>query len=87
LDFEKKKKIEEEKPRKMAEEERNRLKELHFMRCPKCGCDPDKIIERSTAYFEKEERDAKDFQRDLKKEEYNKHKHYKRKSFGTELFY
>ncbi len=37
LEFERKKKIEEEKHRRLAEAERARLKELHFMRCPKCG--------------------------------------------------
>ncbi len=37
LEFERKKKIEEEKHKKLAEAERARLKELHFMRCPKCG--------------------------------------------------
>lgn len=37
LEFERKKKIEEEKHTKLAEAERARLKELHFMRCPKCG--------------------------------------------------
>ena len=37
LEFERKKKIEEEKHKKLAKEEKNHLKELHFMRCPKCG--------------------------------------------------
>lgn len=37
LEFEKKKEKEREKQLKLAEEERQRLKELHFMRCPKCG--------------------------------------------------
>ncbi len=36
-EFEKKKKIEEEKRGKLHEEERKRLKELHNMKCPKCG--------------------------------------------------
>ena len=36
-EFERKKKLEEENHGKMADEEKNRLKELHFMRCPKCG--------------------------------------------------
>jgi hypothetical protein len=31
------KKLEEEKHRKLATEEKKRLKELHHMRCPKCG--------------------------------------------------
>ena len=34
LEFERKKKFEEEKHKKMAQEEKNRLKNLHFMRCP-----------------------------------------------------
>ena len=37
LEFERKKKFEEEKHKKLAQEEKNRLKNLHFMRCPKCG--------------------------------------------------
>ncbi|MCJ7832778.1 MAG: zf-TFIIB domain-containing protein [Deltaproteobacteria bacterium] len=37
LEFERKKKIEENKHKKLAQEEKNRLKNLHFMRCPKCG--------------------------------------------------
>lgn len=37
MEFERKKKIEEEKHRTLIEEEKKRLKELHFMRCPKCG--------------------------------------------------
>jgi len=37
LEFEKKKKIQEEIQRQMAESEKKRLKELHYMRCPKCG--------------------------------------------------
>lgn len=37
LEFERKKKLEAEKHAKMAAEERQRLKELHYMRCPKCG--------------------------------------------------
>lgn len=37
LEFERKKKIEHEKHLKLAAEEQKRLKELHFMRCPKCG--------------------------------------------------
>jgi hypothetical protein len=31
------KKIEEEKRRNLVTEEKNKLKELHHMRCPKCG--------------------------------------------------
>jgi hypothetical protein len=37
MEFERRKKAEEESRRKMAESEKKRLKELHFMRCPKCG--------------------------------------------------
>jgi hypothetical protein len=38
-EFERLKKIEAEKLHKLAEEDKKRLKELHFMRCPKCGMD------------------------------------------------
>ncbi len=31
------KKAEEEKQSQIQQQERNRLKELHYMRCPKCG--------------------------------------------------
>ncbi len=31
------KKAEEEKQKQLEQQERNRLKELHYMRCPKCG--------------------------------------------------
>ena len=37
MEFEQKKKIEMQKHRKLAQEEKKGLKELHFMRCPKCG--------------------------------------------------
>ncbi|MGE5699990.1 MAG: zf-TFIIB domain-containing protein [Deltaproteobacteria bacterium] len=37
MEFERRKKAEEENRKKMAESEKKRLKELHFMRCPKCG--------------------------------------------------
>ena len=37
MEFEKKKRIEEEKHRQLDSAEQTRLKELHFMRCPKCG--------------------------------------------------
>jgi uncharacterized protein len=37
MEFEKKKRIEEEKHRQLDSAEKTRLKELHFMRCPKCG--------------------------------------------------
>lgn len=37
LEFEKRKKQEEEKHAKLTADEKKRLKELHYMRCPKCG--------------------------------------------------
>jgi len=37
IEFAKKKKIEEEKQKKLAEQAKKSLRELHFMRCPKCG--------------------------------------------------
>lgn len=37
MEYERKKKLEHEKHLKLAEEEKKRLKDLHFMRCPKCG--------------------------------------------------
>jgi hypothetical protein len=37
MEFEKLKKIEGEKHKMLKKEEKRRLKELHFMRCPKCG--------------------------------------------------
>lgn len=37
--FEKLKKVEEEKQKKLAEEEKRRAKELHYLKCPKCGMD------------------------------------------------
>ena len=39
LEIEKMKKLEKERSVEMAEEEKTRLKELHFMKCPKCGMD------------------------------------------------
>jgi len=36
-EFDRKKKIEEEKHKLLASAEKKRLKELHNMRCPKCG--------------------------------------------------
>jgi Zn-finger nucleic acid-binding protein len=36
-EFDRRKKAEEEKWQKMAAEERERQKELHWMHCPKCG--------------------------------------------------
>ena len=37
IEFEKRKKAEQEKQHRLASEERKRLKELHSMKCPKCG--------------------------------------------------
>jgi len=37
MDYERRKTVEEEKQNKLAEEEKKRLRELHYMRCPKCG--------------------------------------------------
>ena len=39
LEFEKRKKIEEEKQETLAKEEKQRLKDLHYKKCPKCGMD------------------------------------------------
>jgi len=36
-EFERQRKIEEEKRARMEKEEKIRLKELHYMHCPKCG--------------------------------------------------
>jgi hypothetical protein len=36
-EFEKKKAIEAEKQKNLAESEKNKLRELHLMKCPKCG--------------------------------------------------
>ena len=37
VEIEKKKKSMEEKSKNIASDEKKRMKELHFMRCPKCG--------------------------------------------------
>jgi hypothetical protein len=42
IEYQRRKKIEEEKHRQMAEQEKRQRKELHFMHCPKCGM---KLIE------------------------------------------
>lgn len=36
-EFERKKKIDEEKHKKLSNEGKRKLKDLHYMRCPKCG--------------------------------------------------
>ncbi len=37
LEFDRKRKLEEEKHKKLANDEKGRLKDLHYMMCPKCG--------------------------------------------------
>ncbi len=37
MEYERLKKLEVEKHKKLAEEKKKKLKELHYMRCPKCG--------------------------------------------------
>jgi len=37
MEYERKKKIEEEKHKTLAAGEKKRLQEIHYMRCPKCG--------------------------------------------------
>ncbi|MDP3048880.1 MAG: zf-TFIIB domain-containing protein [Thermodesulfovibrionales bacterium] len=37
MEYERLKKIEEEKHKRLKAEEKKKLKELHYMRCPKCG--------------------------------------------------
>ncbi len=37
MEFGRKKKLEEEKNAKLKEEEKKKPKELHYMKCPKCG--------------------------------------------------
>lgn len=39
LEIEKMKKYEDDRSAKMAEDEKTRLRELHHMKCPKCGMD------------------------------------------------
>lgn len=38
-EFERRKKASEEHQKSLAEAEKERLRELHYMRCPKCGMD------------------------------------------------
>ncbi len=38
-EFERRKKIEREKQEKLAAEEKKRLRDLHYLKCPKCGMD------------------------------------------------
>ena len=37
MEFERKKKTEEEKQKKIAEVEKKKVRDLHYMKCPKCG--------------------------------------------------
>ena len=37
IEFERRKTMEVEKVKRLAEEEKKNLKDLHYMRCPKCG--------------------------------------------------
>ncbi len=37
LELERRRKVEEQKQKKLAEEEKELLRNLHYMRCPKCG--------------------------------------------------
>jgi ribosomal protein L37AE/L43A len=39
IEFERRKRVEKEKQEKLATEEKNRLRDLHYMKCPKCGMD------------------------------------------------
>jgi hypothetical protein len=39
IEFERRKTIEKEKQQKLAEEEKRRLRDLHYLKCPKCGMD------------------------------------------------
>ena len=43
LELERRKKIEDEKLKRVADEEKRHLKELHYMRCPKCGMELSEI--------------------------------------------
>lgn len=37
IEYERRKRLEEEKHSRLAGEEKKKLKKLHYMRCPKCG--------------------------------------------------
>ena len=39
IEYERRKKIEREKQERLAAEEKTRLRDLHYMKCPKCGMD------------------------------------------------
>jgi hypothetical protein len=48
MEFEKKKNQEEEKQKNLAGAEKKKLKELHYMKCPKCGMELIEIDYKST---------------------------------------
>ena len=48
MEYERRKKAEEEKQKVIAKEEKKRLKELHHMKCPKCGMQLIEIDYRET---------------------------------------
>ena len=43
MEFERLRKLHEERDKQFEENERKRLKEVHFMKCPKCGMDLNEI--------------------------------------------
>ncbi|GAB4373664.1 MAG: hypothetical protein Kow00128_23360 [Deltaproteobacteria bacterium] len=47
IEYERRKKAEREKQEKLAADEKERLKKLHYMKCPKCGMDLLEIDYRS----------------------------------------
>ena len=47
IEFEKRKKAAEERARVMLQAERERLKETHWMRCPKCGMELVEVVFQS----------------------------------------
>ena len=46
-EFEKKRKLEEDKQKQLADAEKQKARELHFMKCPKCGMSLAEIDYRS----------------------------------------
>ena len=49
LELAKKKRLADEKMRALAEEEKKKLKDLHYMRCPKCGSELVEITYKQVA--------------------------------------
>ena len=43
IEFERLRKLQEERDKHIAQNEKKRLRELHFMRCPKCGMELSEI--------------------------------------------